>query len=124
MWRTFEGARSVWDPYFDRRTGRPLAGKERAGEEEEKKGSDSLEWSEAGAPVTVNKMRGPDSGQSKKIGLHAYHTIDHVFYNDGERAVSLARPPTAYDRHEDALNSLIPSLAMPSDHYPVIVDFV
>merc|ERR1712032_1608261 len=33
------------------------------------------------APVSMNKMRGPASGQPTKIGLHAYQLIDHMFYS-------------------------------------------
>lgn len=52
---------SVWDDFFD---------------SDGKAKTDS----ELHPPVTSNKVRGPLSGQAKKIGAHAYYLIDHVFY--------------------------------------------
>ena len=75
-------------------------------------------------PVSTNKMRGPLSSQPAKIGGHAYQLIDHVFYSE---PLTLKRHVCAPLHHEngkaDARSQLLPSLGIPSDHMPVIVDF-
>lgn len=75
------------------------------------------------APVSTNKLRGPLSDQRRKIGLHALYLIDHIYF--GKRWLNLVghvREPLLYASPEEATASLLPSLAMPSDHCPVIVD--
>eukprot|EP01062_Namystynia_karyoxenos_P038031 TRINITY_DN2764_c0_g1_i1.p1 TRINITY_DN2764_c0_g1~~TRINITY_DN2764_c0_g1_i1.p1 ORF type:complete len:722 (+),score=180.88 TRINITY_DN2764_c0_g1_i1:122-2167(+) len=82
-------------------------------------------------PVTVNKLRGPGSAQPQKIGEHAYEMIDHVFsrnlpfqgfaFASPRGPVVPSLPPFA--SKTDALDALLPSLEIPSDHYPVVVDF-
>ena len=151
VWRSFRDAHSVWSAFFDRNDGRFLAktaGGVRDGgvpllvdvqdasvrksvicrrKSSITKGRKGGGWPDAWAPVSVNKMRGPDSDQPKKIGLHAYHVIDHIFYNDGETMVqgdAHVIAPVRYGELEQALSALLPTLEMPSDHYPVVVDFV
>jgi len=100
--------------------------------------------------VSVNKMRGPASNQPEKIGEHQCELIDHVFTNGrGSRLVesvavaagavvatkektsaatkeensTLQVAPKFYQsKDNEAELNLIPSLAMPSDHLPVVVD--
>ena len=136
VWKTFKGSNSVWSAFFDRDDGHLLAGSGGGGDEGKKgeakpaegkmgEAEEKGDWADAWAPVSVNKMRGPDSSQSNKIGRHAYHVIDHVFYNDGETTVGEAhvRAPVRYGEREQALHSLLPTLSNPSDHYPIVVDF-
>jgi len=73
-------------------------------------------------PVTTNKVRGPQSAQAKKIGLHAYSVIDHVFYAGNLQFHEHVHQPVQYPSAKDALQEVLPSLRDPSDHYPVIVD--
>merc|ERR1712216_868813 len=73
---------------------------------------------------SVNKMRGPLSGQPKKIGHHAYELIDHVFYSEGLELVEHVLEPRVHPSRAAAIDDLIPSLSNPSDHYPVVVDIV
>ena len=74
-------------------------------------------------PVTSNKMRGPLSDQPKKIGEHVYHTVDHIFCSEQLEFVSMAYDPLILGGQEMALQHLLPSYAVPSDHAPVIADF-
>lgn len=101
VWRAFksQGWNSVWDKYFSE------AGEAR------------LER----CPVTVNKMRGPGSAQAQKIGEHAYELIDHVFFRN-LRCQGHGLEPVTFASQEEALASLLPTLANPSDHYPVVAD--
>mmetsp|Transcript_6969 Transcript_6969/g.12318 ORF Transcript_6969/g.12318 Transcript_6969/m.12318 type:complete len:453 (+) Transcript_6969:1-1359(+) len=75
------------------------------------------------APVTTNKMRGPLSQQTKKIGEHMCHVIDHIFFSSEFSMIEHAFPPLCYESVDDAAADLLPTLAIPSDHSPVIVDF-
>ena len=95
--------RSVWDSYFDAH-GTPNH--------------------RSHPPVSVNKMRGPLSGQPAKIGLHALELIDHVWYSDGLQLVAHVVEPTVFADTAAATSRLIPSLQNPSDHYPVVVDLM
>lgn len=102
--RAVAGA-SVWDDHFD----------ERGNERRQGKGLE--------APVTSNKLRGFGSDQMRKIGGHAYHLIDHVFFDP--KAFQVARhvyTPKCYESSRSGLQDLQPSLRNPSDHFPVIVD--
>jgi endonuclease/exonuclease/phosphatase family metal-dependent hydrolase len=83
--------------------------------------------------ASVNKMRGPSSDQPTKIGEHQLELIDHVFTNarnsrlvkDVELGESIMAPlaPLQYASKEGKAEiSLNPSLSMPSDHLPVVVD--
>jgi len=74
-------------------------------------------------PVSTNKMRGPLSGQAKKIGEHMCHVIDHIFFSTEFSMIEHAFEPPRFEDKNLAAASLLPSLAIPSDHYPVIVDF-
>lgn len=94
------GIKSVWNEYFDA-AGRSLTGKS--------------------PPVSVNKMRGPSSGQPSKIGLHALELIDHVYFGGGVRFVEHISELPSFSSAEVAAESLIPDENMPSDHYPVHV---
>uniref|UniRef100_A0A7S0QW63 Nocturnin n=1 Tax=Pyramimonas obovata TaxID=1411642 RepID=A0A7S0QW63_9CHLO len=78
---------------------------------------------EAPAPVTTNKMRGPLSGQPKKIGEHACGAIDNIVFSKHLAVAQFAWKPLTYATEEEALEDLLPSLNVPSDHMPVIVDF-
>lgn len=110
-WRSLRAAlgASVWDEYFDedgnlRPTSSQVA---------------------LGPPVSTNKVRGPASGQPKKIGSHAYYCIDHIFYSTEH--FSLLRhafPVRRFKSADVALEAVLPSLAVPSDHYPVVVDIL
>jgi len=95
---------SVWDSHFDT-TG------------------NFLESGPLDPPVTSNKLRGPLSGQAKKIGLHSYYCIDHIFFTPKELSLQgHALPPKQFTSDAEARDSLNPSLSCPSDHYPVVVD--
>jgi endonuclease/exonuclease/phosphatase family metal-dependent hydrolase len=72
--------------------------------------------------VTVNKMRGPNSAQPAKIGVHALELIDHIYLGGGASLDKHVRPPTSYSSIEDAEDHLIPDTNMPSDHFPVHVN--
>jgi len=95
---------SVWDSYFDEH-GRPKATS-----------------SSSDPPVTVNKMRGTESQQPKKIGMHAYELIDHVFFSRGIVFLKHAVVPKQYASLKIAKEHLIPDLVFPTDHIPVVVD--
>jgi len=95
---------SVWDSYFDM-NGMP------------KKSSSPMD-----PPVTVNKMRGTESEQPRKIGLHAYELIDHVWCSRGITFLGHAFTPQQYRSIEAATEQLIPDLVFPTDHFPVVVD--
>ena len=73
-------------------------------------------------PVTTNKMRGPLSGQKQKVGEHACETIDHIFYSSGFVAPKHVFGPIIFTDEVQALHELLPSIPLPSDHYPVVVD--
>ena len=77
--------------------------------------------------VTVNKVRGAASDQPRKIGDHALATIDYVCYGAGFSQRQFAVEPRSLGGNgafaQEALSALIPNEKMPSDHYPVIVDF-
>lgn len=105
-WRSLRGAvgASVWDSYFDA-SGAVTA-------------SDGLD-----APVTSNKIRGPLSGQAKKIGAHAYGLIDHIFFTPSAfKSKGHILQPNRFASSTTALEDVLPSLSNPSDHYPVVVD--
>lgn len=74
-------------------------------------------------PVSVNKVRGPDSDQPKKIGMHAHLLIDHIFYSEKDEFLQHVLPPIRHVNSSLGLANLIPSMVTPSDHYPVVVDF-
>mmetsp|Transcript_140446 Transcript_140446/g.436697 ORF Transcript_140446/g.436697 Transcript_140446/m.436697 type:complete len:496 (-) Transcript_140446:168-1655(-) len=101
---SLEGVASVWDSWYSPQGAiRPGA--------------------QLPVPVTTNKLRGPLSGQYRKAGLHAYSLIDHVYFGSSRlRLVGHVRPPLAYTSVATALGGLLPSLANPSDHVPVVVD--
>eukprot|EP01065_Artemidia_motanka_P043036 TRINITY_DN5895_c0_g2_i1.p1 TRINITY_DN5895_c0_g2~~TRINITY_DN5895_c0_g2_i1.p1 ORF type:complete len:657 (+),score=138.23 TRINITY_DN5895_c0_g2_i1:74-2044(+) len=103
VWKTFKAAgyRSVWDSSFDP-AGQPTSSVQ---------------------PVSVNKVRGPGSGQAGKIGEHAVELIDHVFFSEDVRFRGHGLEPRGFEGSVSALGCLLPSLACPSDHYPVIADF-
>lgn len=110
VWRSLRAAMgaSVWDKYFTA------------------KGNFKVEGNFAGGlepPVSSNKVRGPLSGQAKKIGLHAYYLIDHVYYvPEVFECRQHVLPPQRFVSAERALDQVQPSLSNPSDHYPVVVD--
>lgn len=83
--------------------------------------------------ASVNKMRGPSSDQPSKIGEHQLELIDHIFTN--ARNSRLIRDVQVHDvlpvplaplqyasKEGKAEISLNPSISMPSDHLPVVVD--
>jgi endonuclease/exonuclease/phosphatase family metal-dependent hydrolase len=86
--------------------------------------------------VTTNKMRGPLSDQPTKVGEHAFEAIDHIFYRNGsQEEAAAAEPwqlsmlqhawgPLEYASPDAALQTILPSLEVPSDHSPVIVDML
>ncbi|KAL1530872.1 hypothetical protein AB1Y20_001766 [Prymnesium parvum] len=93
-------ASSVWDDFFDKE-GRAL---------------------KQPSPVTTNKMRGPLSAQKKKIGEHTYGAVDDIFISAGVSLRQHAWGPLTYESQEEARTHLLPSLDIPSDHAPVLVD--
>ena len=101
-------AKSVWDAYF----------------------------TDAGDPkndpthevATSNKMRGPLSDQPKKIGEPVLGVVDHIYYSAPKEVeephfefVRHVFEPLTYESGK-ALFTPLPSLEMPSDHAPVVVD--
>jgi len=107
LWRelcslsTDSGARNLWSDFYDK-DGKPLRDP---------------------TPVTTNKMRGPLSGQPAKIGEHAIGAIDNVIFSKHCSREQFAWEPLKYATKAEALDDLLPSLNVPSDHMPVIVDF-
>lgn len=103
VWRSLRAAAgaSVWDGHFD----------------------PDGEARHSVPPVTTNKVRGPASDQVRKIGEHAYYCTDHIFFDPTSMALQgHARPPPHFASQTAALEATVPSLANPSDHYPVVVD--
>eukprot|EP00929_Paragymnodinium_shiwhaense_P022426 TRINITY_DN14332_c0_g1_i1.p1 TRINITY_DN14332_c0_g1~~TRINITY_DN14332_c0_g1_i1.p1 ORF type:complete len:490 (+),score=99.10 TRINITY_DN14332_c0_g1_i1:172-1641(+) len=107
-WRTLHTApiASVWNRWFDAE-----------GKVKQDVAAEALH-----PPVTSNKVRGPSSGQAKKIGLHSYYLIDHVYYGRGLRLDKHAYEPKRFESESVALAEVQPSLDNPTDHYPVVVD--
>lgn len=106
-WRSLRAAvgASVWDGHFDA------------------VGNATCNGEGLDPPVSSNKVRGPLSGQARKIGLHAYYLIDHIFFNPAAlRMRGHVLAPRRFASDAAALEALEPSLANPSDHYPVVVD--
>jgi len=75
-------------------------------------------------PSTTNKMRGPLSGQRQKMGEHMLGAIDHLYFSQSLRFVRHAWGPVAHKDPAMARQQLIPSLAIPSDHYPLVAELV
>ncbi|MGA1354780.1 MAG: hypothetical protein ACO32I_08430, partial [Candidatus Limnocylindrus sp.] len=101
VWKELRGtANSVWDEFFD---------------------AEGCALKEA-PPVTTNKMRGPLSSQPQKIGEHVFGAIDGVFYSSGVSLLQHVWGPLRYASAEEAAKDLLPSLDVPSDHAPLIVD--
>lgn len=75
-------------------------------------------------PTTTNKMRGPLSNQAKKMGEHAYGLVDHIFFGPDFTLKQHAWEPLVHESVEKAHEQLLPSLAIPSDHLPVVVDLL
>jgi len=112
VWRSLRNSlgASVWDGHFDA-DGEPLVGEDPGPVQD--------------PPVSVNKFRGPHSAQPDKIGLHAYLCIDHIFFDPRSMALrGHVYPPRRFLSAHTALDHVLPSLAIPSDHYPLVVDFV
>lgn len=108
-WSSLHGVfgASVWDSHFD------------------KKGDALVCSSETSLdpPVSSNKLRGPLSTQPKKIGLHSYYCIDHIFFTAGDLSMEgHVYPLQQFPSGAEARGTLNPSLSCPSDHYPVVVD--
>ena len=51
-----------------------------------------------------------------------FGTVDLVCFSPEFKFVGHALKPVVYERESDALVKLLPSLEMPSDHLPVVVD--
>jgi len=85
-------------------------------------------------PISVNKMRGPSSDQPDKIGEHQCELTDHIFTSYCRSKVidkvtlrstkiEVETAPKMYESEEGkAEQELYPTMIMPSDHLPVIVD--
>jgi len=104
VWRTLHGESkfsSVWDGHFD-----------------------ASGHSVGPCPtVTTNKVRGPSTDQVAKIGVHAYCCIDHVYFGSEQLSFNgFPVAPARFPSEEAALFQSLPSLTIPSDHYPVVVD--
>jgi hypothetical protein len=112
VWRTLRAgkgalSRSVWDGWFSSE-GHPLRA--------------------AGPlPITTNVVRSDPAASRHDpevdVGLHACACTDHIFFTKGLEAPTHAYGPVTAKSTKDALHSLLPSIAVPSDHYPVVVDF-
>jgi len=78
--------------------------------------------------VTVNKIRGPLSEQHEKIGKHALGVIDYICFSAAYKASQFALEPMMLGSqgpyNAQAIDSLIPNLNVPSDHYPVVFDLM
>jgi endonuclease/exonuclease/phosphatase family metal-dependent hydrolase len=75
------------------------------------------------SPVTTNKIRGPLSAQAEKIGEHAFGLMDQMFFTACFSLLQHAYPPATFiGGAGDARGQLLPSLKVPSDHYPIIAD--
>ena len=113
--RNGDDVRSVWDDYFNPDGSHKIRGR-------------------GHTLVTTNKMRGPLSDQPDKIGEHVFAAIDHIFYGDGSQTGALDAwrlsllghtwQPLEYPSRDAALRHILPSLEVPSDHAPVIVDML
>jgi len=109
MWR------SIWDHYFDSRgCPRKCATQKRV--------SPGFGLIPCDPPVTVNKMRGATSQQPRKIGIHAYELIDHIWYSRGVKFCGHALEPLRYASSKAAQLALIPDVWTPSDHVPIVAD--
>ena len=119
VWRALRGTSgvlSVWDAYYT--PAGALREREACG----------LALSSAAEPspfpVTTNKLRGPLSRQKAKVGEHMLHTIDHIFWaGEGIHNLRHAWGPITYTRPAEAHPHLLPSLEVPSDHLPVVIEF-
>jgi len=76
--------------------------------------------------VTSNKIRGPLSNQHEKIGYHSLSTIDYILFSPDTTMSQFALAPQLLGEggkfNRRAMENLIPSMKVPSDHYPVAVD--
>lgn len=112
VWRTLRAgkgapSRSVWDSWFSPE-GHPITA--------------------AGPlPITTNAVRSDPAANRQDpgvdVGLHVCACTDHIFFTEGLEAAAHAYGPVTAKTNRDALHSLLPSIAVPSDHYPVVVDF-
>eukprot|EP00468_Gymnochlora_sp_CCMP2014_P010558 CAMPEP_0167764252 /NCGR_PEP_ID=MMETSP0110_2-20121227/13908_1 /TAXON_ID=629695 /ORGANISM="Gymnochlora sp., Strain CCMP2014" /LENGTH=487 /DNA_ID=CAMNT_0007651593 /DNA_START=340 /DNA_END=1803 /DNA_ORIENTATION=+ len=92
-----------------------------------------------GYPVktaSTNKCRGPASNQPKKIGIHALAMIDYIYTNIPHvKYTDVFKLPKFNQVKEDKVEStfepdvlldkdygILPSLSIPSDHWPLVVD--
>lgn len=103
LWKSFHQLydfKSVWDDYFD------LNGMTKKNIR----------------PITVNKIRGPESNQLHKIGLHAYELIDHIYFQN-LKFDKFNTEIIHFENKDDSLLNLIPNKEIPSDHYPIVVTF-
>jgi hypothetical protein len=114
VWTEFHkiGFKSIWDSFYDQNTVNKRDNK-------------------FSRPVTVNKIRGPLSNQTSKIGIHSHELIDHIFYkgfnfndNESDGLNGFVLKPKSFLNEEEALNNLIPNKSEPSDHYPVLVELI
>lgn len=73
--------------------------------------------------ASVNRYRGPASGQPSKSGQHELNRIDYVAHNDALLQRSTPELPR-YSRKEpaDAYNNVLPNEVIRSDHLPVVLD--
>jgi len=112
VWRTLRTpkgtvVRSVWDNWFSPE-GKP---RRAAGPH----------------PITTNALRADVNAirfdDGAEVGYHACACTDHIFFTDGLEMMSHAYRPVICKSPGDLLHSLLPSVDVPSDHYPVVVDF-
>lgn len=52
-----------------------------------------------------------------------FGVVDHIYFSGGMEFKAHIASPLEYENSE-AMRHLLPSLEMPSDHVPVIVDFI
>ena len=104
VWRTLRSARvgSVWDSWYT------PEGKLR----------------KPSAPVTTNAILGnPANASSASLRpSHSYGCEDQLFFAGGLKAPKHAYGPVEYKSSSEAVPALLPSLSVPSDHYPLIAD--
>merc|ERR1711918_312078 len=90
VWKLLKSSglsRSVWDAWHDAE-GAPRGG--------------------VPGPVSTNKLRGPLTAQTAKMGQHALDLIDHVWFSEELELGAHVSPPVRFGSEAEALGELIP----------------
>lgn len=80
------------------------------------------EVSQSYTNISVNKMRGIDSNQPEKIGIHHCKLIDYIFFSNSITFKRLINPILHKPATVEAFVNMIPSNTIPSDHYPIVCE--